>query len=64
MVTEDAGSDLCRDILLPGTQIGRYRIERELGRGGMSTVYLATDIRLGKQWAVKGIRKNHPEKPR
>lgn len=24
---------------------GRYRIEREIGRGGMATVYLAQDLR-------------------
>jgi serine/threonine-protein kinase len=32
---------------------GRYRIERELGRGGMATVYLATDLRLSRPVAVK-----------
>ena len=32
---------------------GRYAIERELGRGGMSTVYLATDLRHGRTVAIK-----------
>jgi serine/threonine protein kinase/tetratricopeptide (TPR) repeat protein len=32
---------------------GRYKIERELGRGGMATVYLAEDLRHGRDVAVK-----------
>lgn len=41
-----------------GTVIdGKYEILREIGRGGMSIVYLAMDMRLNKQWAVKEIRK-------
>ncbi|HZJ01789.1 MAG TPA: serine/threonine-protein kinase, partial [Gemmatimonadaceae bacterium] len=31
----------------------RYRIERELGKGGMATVYLAEDLRHGRKVAVK-----------
>lgn len=36
---------------------GKYEILREIGRGGMSVVYLAMDTHLNKQWAVKEIRK-------
>ena len=32
---------------------GRYRIERELGRGGMATVYLARDLRHDRAVAIK-----------
>src|SRR5262245_47552105 len=31
----------------------RYRIERELGRGGMAKVYLGTDTVLGRTVAIK-----------
>jgi serine/threonine-protein kinase len=36
----------------------RYAIERELGRGGMATVYLAEDAKHGRQVAIKVL---HPE---
>lgn len=48
-----------------GTVIdGKYEILKEIGKGGMSVVYLAMDNRLNKQWAIKvlqrqGIGKNN-----
>ncbi len=35
---------------------GRYRIERELGAGGMATVYLARDLRHDRHVAIKVLR--------
>ena len=37
---------------------GRYAVERELGRGGMATVYLARDLRHRRPVAIKVL---HPE---
>jgi Tol biopolymer transport system component/tRNA A-37 threonylcarbamoyl transferase component Bud32 len=34
----------------------RYRIERELGQGGMATVYLAHDLKHDRQVAIKVLR--------
>jgi len=35
---------------------GHYRIERELGQGGMATVYLAEDLRHDRKVALKVLR--------
>ncbi|MEZ4586666.1 MAG: protein kinase [Gemmatimonadales bacterium] len=35
---------------------GRYRVEREIGAGGMATVYLARDLRHDRQVALKVLR--------
>ena len=35
---------------------GKYEILKQVGKGGMSIVYLAMDNRLNKQWAVKEIK--------
>src|SRR6516164_11480695 len=42
---------------------GRYRIERELGEGGMGVVYLATDEQVvGETFAIKVLKERlHPE---
>ena len=37
---------------------GRYEVERELGRGGMATVWLATDATSGQLVAIKML---HPD---
>ncbi|TFG42326.1 MAG: hypothetical protein E4H41_11085, partial [Gemmatimonadales bacterium] len=36
----------------------RYRVERELGAGGMATVFLAQDLKHGREVAIKVL---HPE---
>jgi serine/threonine-protein kinase len=41
------------------TSLGdRYTVVRELGRGGMATVFLAEDIKIGRKVAIKVL---HPE---
>lgn len=45
-------------IRIGDTFNGRYEILKEIGHGGMSTVFLAMDNRMNKQWAIKEIRRS------
>ena len=38
---------------LVGRRLGHYRVDGVIGRGGMSTMYRATDVRLGRTVALK-----------
>ena len=42
-------------LVEPGTQVGAYRIDRIIGRGGMGVVYLAYDTRLHRRVALKSL---------
>ena len=37
----------------PGTKLGRYEIRSKIGEGGMGEVYLARDVEIGRDVAVK-----------
>ncbi|MHC4484695.1 MAG: protein kinase domain-containing protein [Planctomycetota bacterium] len=41
--------------IVPGSQIGTFLIERELGRGGMGAVYLGHDTKLDRPVAIKSL---------
>ena len=41
--------------------INQYELIRELGAGGMGTVYLARDLKLGRKVAIKILQSHHPE---
>ena len=40
---------------------GRYEIEREIGRGGFATIYLAKDLKHGRAVAIKVLNANPAE---
>lgn len=48
-----AGPAPSKPAALEQNTLGRYRIERELGRGSMGTVYLGHDPQIGRPVAIK-----------
>lgn len=51
-------------VVKPGRQIGPFRIERELGRGGAGVVYLAQDTKLNRSVAIKSLPAELMENPK
>jgi serine/threonine-protein kinase len=49
-----AGSPAATDAQ-PVRQLGRYRLEREIGRGAMGVVYLGRDMAINRLVAIKAI---------
>ena len=49
-------------IVKAGMQLGPYKIERQIGAGGMGEVYRATDTRLGRAVAIKTCRQEFGER--
>jgi serine/threonine protein kinase len=56
-VGDDTGMVRGSYELIPGTQLGEYRIERPLGGGGMGEVFAAVHPKIGKRAAIKVLKK-------
>ncbi len=49
----DLFGETTRTVVSSGSQLGPYRIQDQIGEGGMGTVYRAVDTRLGRAVAIK-----------
>ncbi len=51
------------ELLVPGTAVGDYEIDDELGHGGMGVVYRAEHPVIGKRAAIKVLRREMAKNP-
>jgi len=58
----DLLADPTKTVIATGTQLGPYRIEAQIGAGGMGTVYRAVDTRLGRVVAIKIAAERYSER--
>ncbi len=56
-IGEDTGIVRGEYELVPGTQLGEYRLEGALGGGGMGEVFSAVHPKIGKRAAIKVLKK-------
>jgi serine/threonine protein kinase len=59
---QDLLPDSTATQLAAGTLLGPYRIERQLGAGGMGEVFRAVDTRLGRMVAIKTCREQFSQR--
>jgi eukaryotic-like serine/threonine-protein kinase len=55
-------ADPTKTVIAAGTQLGPFRIEAQIGAGGMGTVYRAIDTRLGRVVAIKIAAERYSER--
>ena len=49
--------------LSPGTRLGQYEVDAQIGVGGMGEVYRATDTNLGRDVAIKVLPESLAQDP-
>ncbi len=59
-----AADALMEQLLASAPVVPRYRVESEIGRGGMGTIHRVWDEHLRRQLAMKVIRRAEPAPPR
>jgi serine/threonine-protein kinase len=62
-MADDSFSSNQGGALSVGQELGRYRVVRFLGSGGMAEVYEARHVDLGKRCALKTLRGEHASNP-